>query len=184
MAYVSQGYGPKYLPKVEVLSLNGAGAVHNATGDYSGGAVYFELRPGATEVVRAMRMLVHIEDDLGFKASGYGGDATALVNGIDIQLVRGTGAGATLVSPITNAVNIKSNSDWGMYCYDTAYLDFGTGSTNKSLNVRFTFAKFVPDGIYLDGARDEAIRIVLNDPFDHLVNHHFVIEGHFANKTT
>ena len=154
------------------ISQNGAGAVTNANGDYSGAAVYWEARPGAGVVWRIPRLLGGARDATAFQINGYiaGG---ALANGVKIEIVRGTGAGATVLQTVEPA--IKTWDIMGHNCYDLAFRQ-GSGAGEHFVHFRWTFSKA---GVIfrLDGDQDDAFRITLNDDLRTLTGHNWHVQG-------
>ena len=162
----------EYLSKL--LTLNGAGASHNANGNYAVDT-YWEYRPGATEEVSLHRLLIQVRDSGPFDAEKYGNILGGLTNGVRISVVRGTGGGATLVHNVTDPLlPILSNSHWQGYCFDYDFKIGGAGDGFGSF--RWTFARAgVP--VRLRGSADDALRVTLEDNLTGLVEHLFVAQG-------
>ncbi len=155
------------------LSQDGAGVTFNANGDYSGAAVYWEIRPGSGNRQRIRRLLWTTEDAGTFDTGDYGNSIT-LTNGITLEHVRGTGASPTVLATLTPDP-IITNADISRYCYDVRVDSYGTG--NQFLAARWTLAKMRDDGIILDGNQDDALRFTLNDSFVGLVYHGWLAQG-------
>lgn len=104
--------------------------------NYSGSGVgtkeyYIEAQPG--EQILVYRLLVHVVDSGSFDSGSYGNGIT-LANGIEFFFETG---GIKL--KIGNGFPVKTNVDWGRYCYDVNISKYGLG--NESLDARWTFAK-------------------------------------------
>jgi hypothetical protein len=131
----------------------------------------FYLEAQAGEVLRLARLLVHIEDATGFDAADYGNLGGALSVGVTIQVIDTDGS--TVLIDLTDGQPVTSNADWGKFCYDTAYVAFGTG--NDFVQARWTFAK---SGMPLRLSAGQQLVVTLNDDFDGLDAHSFVVQGY------
>ena len=178
MSYFEWRFPYRYISRM--ASQNGDDATYNANGNYASTAAYWEIRPTTSEFLMIARMMVYVEDFGAFGADDYG-NGISLSNGVQVSKVRGTGATATELDNYT-PIAITSNTLWGAYTYDTSLNAFGAG--NDAFHVRWTFARGFEyedssgdGGIMLDGRKDEAIRITLNDDFSGLVAHYFVFQG-------
>jgi hypothetical protein len=71
-------------------------------------------------------------------------------------------------------VTILTNADWGHVCFDTGDITFGSGFDH--FHVRWTFAN---SGklLRLVGDGNERLEVRLNDDFDGLHDHYFVVQG-------
>jgi hypothetical protein len=157
------------------LSQNGADVVFEAVGDYSSGAVYWELRPSASQVFYLARLHIRVVDGAPFSASGYG-SGSALTNGITLQRVRGTGATATVLDSYTD-LPVLTNACWAQYLESARLLAWGVGDSHLAASILF------PDsGNYLElaGHSDDAFRVVLNDDFSEITSHNFTAQGWIA----
>ena len=75
---------------------------------------------------------------------------------------------------IITAYPVKTNPDWGSYCYDASVSKYGTGI--EQLLVRWTFNK-LGRPIILDGDKSEEMGLILNDDFSGLEGHYFNMQG-------
>lgn len=153
------------------LSLDGLGVTTDANVDGSVTPQYFELRP-STEHLEVHRIIVLIGDATPISAETYGAVPT-LTNGVLVDKVRGTGAGATLIERFTD-VPIVSNVGWGQYCYDTKVDDYGAG--DNYVGVRWTLAK-AGEPLFLDAGLGDTLRVTIQDDLTGLTEHSFVVEG-------
>lgn len=146
---------------------DGTGTI-NGNLDYSGAAAdlkYIAPGPG----VNVARMIITVEDATGMRAERYGSLGAALTNGIKLIHLNVDG---TDRHDLTNGLPIKTNAQWGAYCYDVELKEWGAG--NEFLLVRWTFEK-AGSGIHLHP--NEALAVRLNDDLRGLVNHNFQIQG-------
>lgn len=157
-----------------VLTQNGARVTVNAAVDASSTDLYWEYRPATNEVARITRLIPQTRDAGTFDAEKYG-NAAGLTTGIKVELVRGTGAGATVLLAVTDPlVPIKNNADWALNCFDWTPLDIGTGDNYGK--ARWTFSQ---SGHFLEifGAQSEALRVTLRDNLEALVSERYMAQG-------
>jgi hypothetical protein len=128
---------------------------------------YCEAQTG--EVLRVARLLVHIEDATVWSAANYGNLASALTVGITVHTEDANG---NTIIDLTD-VAVKSNADWGRFCYDVAYVAFGAG--NDFLQARWTFER---SGMPIRLDTGERLVVTVNDDMDGLDAHCFVIQGY------
>jgi len=159
------------------IALTQGGAAVEFTDDGSGTSTMetpfrFYAEAQAGQILRIARLLVHIEDATVWSAANYGNLAAALTVGITVHTE--DSSGATIID-LTNGDPVKSNADWGKFCYDVSYVAFGAG--NDFLQARWTFTK---SGQYirLDGDTGDNLAVVLNDNFSGLVTHKFLVQGY------
>lgn len=141
----------------------------HANKDYSSVAANFEIAPPSNEKWQIARLLVFIQDTAPMDADRYGNNIV-LTNGIILKTFRG----ATEKVNLTNDQPIKTNSQWGKFCYNTTLSTYGVGEEN--LAVRWTFLR-AGSCIGLDGSKGDKIVITLNDDFSGLSEHTFLFEG-------
>jgi hypothetical protein len=148
-------------------------------GDYSSTLTKFLIKPTAPEVFYLTRMIVSLTDNGNITPLTYGALAT-LSNGISVKYKLD---GVT--TDFTNGVTIKSNGDWGRYCYDVTLNSLGPGN-DGFVFVRWTFEKSllkVKDGgsqtaaLKLEGHKDDEFYIEVNDDLRGLISHYFMVEG-------
>lgn len=89
---------------------------------------YIEALPG--ERLLIVRLMFHIVDSGKLNSGFYGNDIT-MTNGIQLFYKRGA-----FTFDITDGFPIKTNVDWGRWCYDSNVSSYGTG--NEALNARRT----------------------------------------------
>ena len=149
---------------------DGTGSI-NANGDYSSAAGIFYIQPSINENYRIARMLVSIEDTAGMQADEYGNIGSALTNGITLRKQNDLG---TIVD-YTDSNPVKTNSQWGGFCYDVDLKTWGAG--NELIVVRWTFTR-AGQFIRLSGQDSERLEIVVNDNLTGLVSHKFLAQGY------
>jgi len=140
----------------------------NANGDYSGAEEIFFIAPPAGSTYDIARLIISAYDTTGMQAQEYGNLATALDPGIVVRVSNGDG----VINDLTDGVPIKTNAEWGALCYDVDVKSWGSG--NELLVVRWTFAK---SGIDVHLGSSEKLEVVLNDDFEGLLSHRFMVQG-------
>ena len=142
----------------------------NANGDFSGAPVEFKIVPTAKEVFSIERMIVHVRDT-SIDTAAYGATvAGALVNGIEMKVMRKS----EVLLNLTDGVPIKVLGHWSRVCYDTS--PDRAGGDNQFIAFRLTFAKSgIP--IILSGEHGDRLVVILNDDFSHLIDHRFHVQG-------
>ena len=161
------------------LDTNGNGTgTKNAVGNYSpagDGATpfYYEVPVGKNRV-EIHRMVFDLTDTAGIQQDEYGNTGGALVNGFTFQVIDTDGS--TVLLDMCDSVAIKTNGDWGRYCYDVNLLDWGTSPANQSVQVRWTWARAGQPIILDEGQR---VQVTLNDDFTGLIEHYFMLHGFF-----
>jgi len=165
-------------PQHKIISrhLKFADGTENAVSNYTNTQTQLYIQPPAGYVYYIRRLIVHIRDTGGFDAAKYGNNLT-FATGIGIRTF--TGSGATLTNDLTDGDRIKTNADWGHWCYDITLVDFGIG--DEFLNVRWTFGKS-GQIIRLDGDQMDRFSAILSDDMTGLNDHHFVVQGYEVKK--
>ena len=166
-------YEPSAIPFVKHASHDG-GTTDNYIADYSGtDAVEAVLQPPAGEVWVASRMLVYIEDAGNPDMDTYG-NLEALTNGIRFGIKDDN----EVLAYLDGEEAVKDNGDWAKLMYD--FTQQAWAAVNYYLIGRFTFTKFVPEGIVLHGDDPDNVRLfwTIQDDFEGLVKHEFYIEGY------
>lgn len=156
----------------QFLDTTGDGTGTNvATGDYSGGglgATKFKLTSTASVGYDITRMIVHVEDGVGFAASKYGSINGGLTNGILVRIEDGAGGVIKNLTPTA----VTTNAFWGSYCYDADVKAWGTG--NELLLVRWTFER---TGSVVELRGGEELVVLCQDDMTPLVAHGFLVQG-------
>lgn len=146
------------------------GGSKNASGNYAT-PTKFSVQPGASEVWRLERLIVHIGDTAGMQAQEYGNLGAALTNGIIVQTARD----GVQTKDYTDGLPVKTNADWGRLCYDVELKTWGAG--NEYLQVRWTFGKSGTP-VRLVGSQNDSLDIVLEDNLSGLIDHNFMVQGY------
>lgn len=126
--------------------------------------------PGAGEVFRVERLLVHIADAQGAPLE-YGALGT-LSEGIELKVFRD---GVEIVD-LTAGIPIVSNSGWARVCHDVLSNDWGTPAEDISISARWTFGK-AGQPLRLEGDKSDTFELHMNDDFTGLIDHTFMIQG-------
>ena len=161
----------------QYLDANGDGTgATTANGNYSDAGVgvtqfYYE----ATNYAEIERMIIYVEDTVGFAAADYGSITGNLTNGISLKVFDTNGT--TELLDLTAGLPVKSNAGWARTCYDAQLLEWGAG--NEMLLARWTFSKAGDSINLLPGQR---LAVVMNDDLTGLVDHNFMIQGQFTAK--
>ncbi len=156
--------------------LVGDGTNYLIVGDGGSTAVPYYAGPATGKYWHIERMLIFIEDVGAPKISEYG-SATALGNGLTLDVRRG-GAGGSSILDLTDGARIKSNGDWAHHCYDISLTQPGSG--NGVVPVRWTFGKS-GQPLVLDGAKAEKLVLENNDQLNVLISHTAIIQGYETN---
>ena len=176
MAGESQLYagGKPILPGAKISKYLSNGSTIEAIGNYAAApeSFRFKCKSGSQKLHRA-RIIVTIEDSGEFNTDLYGKDIV-LTNGISLMV---RDESDTLLMDYTDDDPVHTNVEWAEYCYDVQYHDFGTGSANKFLNVRWTFER---SGKFLSLSSGDYLEVSLNDDFTGLVAHRFLVQGYYA----
>ena len=154
----------------KVLSSDGAGGgTYNWVGDHTPATASY-MCP-ADNIATIHRMLITIADVGGIGVLNYGALAE-LTNGL--HLVAYDTDGTTELLHLDGEHPIKTNADWGSFCYDVDFRDEGAGNAGY-VNARWTFDKAGRPIVLKAG---QSLAILLNDDFTGLDHHHFMIQGY------
>jgi hypothetical protein len=132
---------------------------------------YVTALPGEQLIIR--RLLVHIIDLGKFQSSKYGVDLV-LANGVKPYLMRASGPTAGVRHSLASDDPIFTNPDWGGICFDKDLSNYGNGSQNESMSVRWSFYKY-SKGVTLN--EGDQIGFHLQDDFTALIHHHVIAQG-------
>jgi hypothetical protein len=146
----------------------------NANGNYASAAEEFLITPDSGEQWWITRMIVSITDTAGMLQNEYGNLGAALTNGIAVDVQDDSGV---LYSLTDEDVPVKTNAQWGAYCFDVALFSWGTSPTNEELVVRWTFAKSGKP-VQLRSWQGEKLVVTLNDDLTGLLTHRFLVQGY------
>ena len=153
------------------LDTNGDGSgTQNAVGDYSGAAEEFYYQPPRNTELH--RMVIHITDTAGISQAEYGNLGSALTNGYSLVVKDESGA---QVNDLCDGIPIKSNADFGRYCYDVELKSWTNTPANETVQVRWTFAKA---GFPLYLPANYQLSITFNDNLSGLIEHYFMLQGY------
>lgn len=144
----------------------------NANGNYADaglGLTKFKIKAPPGYFLILNRMIVSVRDT-GAIDSGFYGNGITLTNGINLYVKDDN----LEEDRIITGVPIKTNPDWGIYCFDTDASGYGTG--DNQLLVRWTFNR-MGRPVILDGDVNEEAGLILNDNFSELVHHYFQVQG-------
>ena len=151
---------------------NGSGTI-NAVGDYSTTAQSFRISDTSGRGI-IHRIIVSYRDSGAFDTELYG-NGIALTNGVRVFL---KDSSDQIIQEYT-AFPIKSNGDWAAHCYDWTYFQEGAGDNYAA--IRWTFSKSGKP-VTVKFHEGEYFEVLLNDDFSGLIEHKFVVQGHYARR--
>lgn len=135
----------------------------NMKGNYSDagdGKTLFSIKAQPGEIIALYRVIATVRDGGSFDSGSYG-NGIILTNGITFCYKN------NFVETCPTAVPIKTNPDWGIYCYDTLVSSYGSG--DETLQARWTFAKMgIP--FILDGDIGAEVGVYVHDDISGLVS--------------
>lgn len=167
---LSSGKHRDTIPLIKFLSDIGDGTgVTDGIGDYSSIPLTLFIQPPEDEVWIIHELIAHVVDAGKFGQSIYGSLASGLAVGVAIKVTNDTD---TLLD-ITNGHPIKTNSEF-MHFSDMYLQDFG--GVADSLRASFKADLFGIE-LALDGSQNHKLEVTLNDNFQGLIDHHFIIHG-------
>ena len=170
----SVGYGSVPTPIYRFLDENGDGTGNkNANGDYSSTPTEFFIQPPPGQVFRIERMMILIRDSQNQFYTDRYGDVGVLGNGIEIKTLDDSGV---LVN-LTDDLPVKTNGEWGKFCYDAEVYPSTMGGTDTYLRARWTFSR-AGYPLRLVGDNNERLAVILNDDLTGLIEHHFHVQGY------
>jgi len=123
--------------------------------------VEFLVTPDTQEILLVNRLVVSVRDSGGLDAGLYGNNVI-LVNGIEIGIKRD----GVVIEDLTLGHPIKTNADWGLFCYDVTEVSFGAG--DNYLGIRWTFTK---DGAALRLNKGDSFFMKISDNLTALTGH-------------
>lgn len=151
---------------------------HNVLGNYTivGGTTevtqFYYL---ATEDTRVQRMVIEIEDTAGMGVTDYGNITSGLTAGVHVHHIDIDGT--TKLHDLTLLDPIKTNGQWGSYCYDVKINTWGNG--NDNCLVRWTFSNA---GTPIRLKKGQRFAITVADDLTGLTAHRFHIQGYRENS--
>jgi len=182
----SSGYGKVPNLFARHLDTNGDGTgTKNAIGDYSSSPEIFYIQPSVDQIFRITRMMILVRGAKNTFYTDYYGSREPLSVGI---IVRKQDDSGTIIN-FTDNVPIRTNGNWGRFCFDAEVYPATIGNTDSYLRVRWTFEKYGYP-VRLDGSNNERLEIALNDDFTAgtgitggaLAEHYFVAEGYYEKE--
>ena len=156
----------------EFLSINGEDNTHSIT-NANATLTTFSIAPAAGKVLELNRILITVQDSGVIDATDYGAIAGGLTNGMTLSVHDADGLKYLLTD---SHKPIKTNVDWGAYCYDVEDKSWGTG--DNFLVARWTFAKSGKP-VYLRGDRSERLVLETADTMSALVEHLVLAQGYY-----
>ena len=128
-----------------------------------------EAGPATGKVWEVARAIVTIQDNGAFNTDEYG-QLTKLTNGCVLRI---EDTDDVVLDTLTDDA-IKQNIDWGSYCYDVTYQDFGGNQAEKFLLVRWTFSKAGKPLVLNAG---EKLVFLIQDNIAALTSHKVLTQG-------
>ena len=140
--------------------------------DASGTTATFFVGPGADTLYFVNRIMISYSDGANWRAERYGNLAGALTNGLEFAVVDGSN---NVKINLTSNQPITKNSDWGNFCYDFSYLNFGAG--DDFAHARWTFEK-AGFSVYLNGESGDRLVMYQRDDLSGLSDMKIQAQGY------
>ena len=142
----------------------------NMNVDGSSTTQVFQIGPvGATSEVDVTRLLGYIQDGSSMDDAMFGG-ITALTNGLVLRRNDDT---------ITNYWNVKSNGDFRLIAYDTAYSDKAPAGS-YSIGWRSTYGSPGKHGVTIRLEAGDTLELLIQDDLTDLEVFHIMAQGHLV----
>ncbi len=170
----SEGKTYQFLTRVLDKVGDGTGDI-NANEDFSAAPVDFKIAPAPGEIFRIASMICQVRDS-AINPAVYGADIV-LANGIKASVK--TDAEVRIFLNPAN-VNIKTNFDWGLYCYDASVQPLpavGPNPVEEIMHAQWSFHRSGVE-IRLDGDAGEYLAVTCNDDLTNLISHCFSVQGY------
>jgi len=142
-------------------------------GDFSVTSQEFEFKPPPGKIAIVCRILVSIRDNGNFAAAQYGNNLT-LANGLNLFRKLADGSKVTMTPR-----PIKTNAEWGTYCFNVNHSAYGVG--DQYLTARWTFLNQGAP-LWLRSSTSETVGVELSDDFSDLVSHLIHAQGRLINE--
>lgn len=169
--------GPVPTPIYRFLDINGNGTgTKNATGDYSSSEEIFYIQPAADEVFRIDRLIIWLRGEEGEIKWDWYIEEDPLTIGIEVRVQDNS---STLVD-LTNGVPIKTVQDLMRVCFDVEIVPKDATDDYQAAAAKWTFSK-AGYPLRLVGANNERLEVVLNDDFNSLDEHYFMVQGYIED---
>jgi hypothetical protein len=133
----------------------------------------FRIQPKPGENYRVSRLIVTIQD-VGKPDSGKYGNSIDLSAGTGIVVRLRRRSTNTVITDLTCADPVKTNMDWGKFCYDVMENSWGSG--DGYVAVRWSFFKTGQE-VQLDGNLGDCIEVTIADDLTGLTGHYFMFQG-------
>ena len=145
-----------------------------------GGADYtderFWIQPAAGQIFVIQRLIISLEDEIGFKAETFGKESALSIgltvkSEFDQQVVR---------TDFLDGDTIKANSHFGLMCYDVDVKTWASTPTDELLLARFSFNRFSQDnaGLRLIGDENEKLVVTVQDTLAAIIRLKFMAQGY------
>jgi hypothetical protein len=151
--------GDNVVRALDNMAVNGAAATQ-----------IFQIGPvgaGTGVEIDITRILGIIVDEVAMDDGKFGGIA-ALTNGVVLRQNNDV---------ISNIWNVKTNGDFGLLCYDTAYTDRAPGGEN-AIRFRNTYAGQDKHGVTIRLEAGDTLEVLIQDDLSALTSFHMMAQGH------
>lgn len=155
---------------------DGSGTTNMGVADHTG--TRFIFQPEVGQIIVVQRLIFSLEDETGFKAETFGKES-ALANGLLLQAEHAD----HVVTDFLAGDTIKTNGQFGLFCYDVAVHNWANTPTDEILLARFTFTKLGPrtngvQGLRLIGDRLENLVMTVQDDLTNILRLKVMAQGY------
>ncbi len=140
---------------------------------------YFIKPPAATHYV-VERLTITIQDTTATTAlADRFGTSAAITNGLQILYTKGTPGGGTtsIITDITDGVNIKKNSDI-LRLSSVANTGSFTGAAEGAFVGEVDFTRATGGALVLDGDNGEALAVYMSDNLSAMAKIYYIAQGY------
>lgn len=137
----------------------------------------FYIEALAGERLSVSRFIMNINTLTDISQQEYG-DLVALTNGMQVYFENANGPLSGLKVDLLTPLTIKTNEDWGRWCYDSQPIPVGATGKTQTWQARWTLSKYNPKnpyGIVLE--EGDKLGIIVNDDISGLSSHTVIAEG-------
>jgi len=166
------------------LKENGTGSTEVTASAGLGSEAYFIFGPssGSSDVYRVSSLIGTLQVSGGLEAQDYGNITGSLTNGLQLQIMTGSGETWGTSQDLTSDAPIRNNIDWARYCYDIQFFT-ALGAGDEFMLFKWSFEKSGAP-LRLEGNKAEALVLVARDDLSSLSGHKFSVQGIIETQLT